>query len=462
MRKFIIILFGLLFCHKISSQNKQVLYGFAELPQTLLLNPGAETNYKFHVGIPGLSGVYASAGSSEINLEDLFYVRNTFEYKLNRALERLEERDFLNVNVQLDILNGGYRYDNKTYLSFGFYQELDLIGYYPKDIAELLLRGNGAFLNRSFSFSQINYKADVMGVLHAGITRNIDKKLTVGGRVKIYSSAANIQSGDNSGTFTTVLGQNNIYRHYLNDVDITLRSSGVLNADNKFTADNLVGGSLLGGNLGLGIDLGFTYHITPQIEVTGSILDLGFISYSKNIRTGTIKGDFDFDGINFQHDSSNRDYWQELGDDFKARVPRKENTDSYFLWRPTKINAAVKYSFGEIRPKECYTDTHKKYYGNAIGAHLFTILRPLGPQLAATAFFEANVSEKLHAKVTYTLDTYSYTNVGDYSYSNIGLGLAGTIGKVNLYGTLDNLLKLADLGTANSMSFQFGANIIFD
>ena len=44
------------------TQNKQILYGFAENPQTLLLNPGAETNYKFHVGIPFLSGLSGDVG----------------------------------------------------------------------------------------------------------------------------------------------------------------------------------------------------------------------------------------------------------------------------------------------------------------------------------------------------------------------------------------------------------------
>ena len=37
-------------------QNKQILYNFGDLPQNLMLNPGAEANYKYHIGIPLLSG----------------------------------------------------------------------------------------------------------------------------------------------------------------------------------------------------------------------------------------------------------------------------------------------------------------------------------------------------------------------------------------------------------------------
>ena len=51
MKKFVIIFVLVLTIH-IFSQNKQVLYDFAGVPQTLLLNPGLETNLKFHVGLP--------------------------------------------------------------------------------------------------------------------------------------------------------------------------------------------------------------------------------------------------------------------------------------------------------------------------------------------------------------------------------------------------------------------------
>jgi len=56
----------------IQTQNKQVLYGFAENPQTLLLNPGAETNYKFHIGIPFLSGMSGDVALKNFKLNDLF------------------------------------------------------------------------------------------------------------------------------------------------------------------------------------------------------------------------------------------------------------------------------------------------------------------------------------------------------------------------------------------------------
>ena len=54
------------------SQNKQVLYGFNEIPQSLLLNPGAQTSNDWYVGVPLLSQVHVNVGMSGISVYDVF------------------------------------------------------------------------------------------------------------------------------------------------------------------------------------------------------------------------------------------------------------------------------------------------------------------------------------------------------------------------------------------------------
>ena len=96
--------------------------------------------------------------------------------------------DHLKINVQIDVLNAGFRVNDKTYISFGFYQELDAIAYWPKDVITLLNEGNAPYLNKSFDLSQLLYKVDFAGILHVGMSRKINQKLTLGGRLKVYSS----------------------------------------------------------------------------------------------------------------------------------------------------------------------------------------------------------------------------------------------------------------------------------
>ncbi|QOD62285.1 hypothetical protein H9I45_07540 [Polaribacter haliotis] len=455
--KNVLLFFSILLSFFANSQNKQVLYDFAELPQTLLLNPAIETNYKFHIGVPLLSGISSEFGVTNFNLSDLFLSDGrTINNKVSEVLNRLTSRDYTKINTQIEVLSGGFRFDDKTYFSFGFYEEIDGIGYFPKDAIRLLNEGNGAYINSNFSASQLLYKVDFSGVLHAGITRKIDEKLTIGGRFKIYSSALNIESTNNSGTFTTNEGNNNIYIHYLDNIDVNFRTSGLVK-DNEYIEDpnEYLKNTFLGGNLGLGFDFGFSYNITPQLQLSGSLLDIGFVTHKKNIKNTLAKGNFIFEGVDFEFDSSNpRNYWEEINDRFIEELPTQENNDSYTSWRPAKLNAAIKYSFGEKRSKYCYDNTYKDFYTDAIGAQLYSVFRPLSQQFALTGFYQKSFNKNLHAKVTYTID--------DYSAYNVGFGLSAQIWKINFYGIFDNIIQYKNLSSANNISFQLGFNLIFN
>ncbi|MGY0408177.1 MAG: DUF5723 family protein, partial [Polaribacter sp.] len=416
------------------SQNKQVLYDFAELPQTLLLNPGAETNYKYHIGVPFLSGISMELGTKGFVLSDIFSVnKKSINQKIAAFLKKTSVRDHAKIDSQIEILSGGFRYDAKTYFSFGFYEKLSGIAYNPKDILNLLDQGNTAFINKSFYASQLLYKLDALGVLHAGITRKISDKLTIGGRFKIYSSAINAESTNNTGSFTTNKGNNTMYVHYLRDININIKTAGFIK-NNKYIDDSrtLVKNTFLGGNLGIGLDFGVTYHISKQLKFTGSILDVGFIHYKKNIKNTKVKGDFVYEGIPIVFNTT-KNSWQELTNSLKEQLPSENNKDSYVSWRPTKINAGLKYSFGKKRSKYCYDHTYKDFYTNAIGVQLFSIFRPLSQQFALTGFYEKSFSNKFHAKITYTVD--------DYSFSNIGFGVSTQLWNVNFYGIVDNLAQ---------------------
>jgi hypothetical protein len=438
--RIIVLIFTFLIGLNSFAQNKQVLYDFAGLPQTLLLNPGLETDYKFHIGLPLLSGFSSEIKSTGFSLSEIFSVNNnTINDKISAVLNKIDANDYLKVNTQIEVFSAGFRFDKKTYVSFGFYQELDAIGYAPVDALTLINEGNTSYLNKSFSISEMIFKLDVLGVIHVGISRKVSDKLTLGGRFKVYSSVLNLETTNNSGTFTTRLGNNNMYTHYLDNVNLNVRTS--------------IENSLLGGNLGAGIDLGFTYHVTPQLQFSGSLIDFGFVQHTKNIKNNLIEGSFTFEGIEFEFDS-NRNYWGELDAALKEQLPIVNNEDSYTSWRPSKVNAAIKYSFGEKRSKYCYDNILKDFYTNAFGAQLYSVFRPLRQQFALTSFYEKSFSNKLQAKITYTID--------DYSYYNIGVGVSAKIWKINFYGILDNLTKLSDISSANNVSLQFGFNLLFN
>ena len=108
MKKVVLILVLVLSVNAFS-QNKQVLYDFADLPQTLLLNPGLETNLKFHIGLPLISGFSTEIGSTGFSVADIFADDGRdINEKIASLLENVDSKDYLKLNTQIEVFSAGY------------------------------------------------------------------------------------------------------------------------------------------------------------------------------------------------------------------------------------------------------------------------------------------------------------------------------------------------------------------
>lgn len=466
MNKFC-LLFALMTCYAFS-QNKQVLFGFNEIPQSMLLNPGAKIENDWFVGVPLLSQIHTNVGMSGISVYDVFADDGRdFNTKLRNAIYNMDSNDHFAFNQQLEIFSGGFAFgkssETNQYLSFGLYQETDVFVYFPSDYAILAYEGNQNNINRNFDLSHLNVSGEILSVFHIGYNKKLNKKITVGARGKIYSSIINFNSVKNSGTFVTVPGNENFYRHIFN-LDLELQTSGaasLLNDENADFSDDineLKSRVLFGGNMGLGFDIGFTYQPKDQWKMEASLQDIGFISHSKDIENYKLDGTYELEGINpvfseTEDGETVEEYWDKIADEFNDLFTLDTTTTKYSTWRPIKFNAALTYSFGEKVSKDCNCLQSDSEYLNAVGAHLFSVNRPKLPQLALTAFYYRRLLDQLRLKATYTVNSYSFTN--------FGLGMSAHLGPVNFYVMVDNLLEFQNLAQAQSVSLQLGFNYIF-
>jgi hypothetical protein len=260
------LLFILLVAVNSSAQNKQILYNFTAIPETLMTNPGADVKYKWFVGVPLLSGVSANVGSSGFTAYDLFAKDGVdFNTKLQRMLLSGSSNDKVYVNQQLEIFNVGFKIndDPNSYVSFGMYQELNLLSFLPTDLANLAINGNKDYIGKVFELNELNVNADLLTVFHFGYHKQVNEKFILGGRAKIYSGIFNVNSTSNEGYFYTIPSNNSIYEQVIN-ADITINSSGIDKyTKNRYSGDiksdiksDIINRSFLGGNLGLGFDLG--------------------------------------------------------------------------------------------------------------------------------------------------------------------------------------------------------------
>ena len=470
-RNLSIIVFTVLLCNFLEGQNKQILYDFNEIPQSLMVNPGVESDFNWYTGIPMISGISGYAGSNGVSVNDIFAedgldisdkVRDRMVYGMGR-------RDEFSGNVQLELVNIGFRSGNPNlFYSGGAYLELDNITYWPRDYARLIFDGNADQLNRRFDLGDLKTRGSLVAVYHFGVNKKVNKNLTVGARGKLYSGIVDYNSTRNSGYLVNTEGQNNILNTTLN-ADLRWRTSGFGQlddaSDNGTTGNTIMKRALFGGDLGLGMDLGFSYRLNDQTVFTASVLDLGFIYHSGDTYNYSLSGTASSEGIQInvlrELSNLNRDYWQDLVDEIEELVPFEESNSAYLTFRPTKVNASLRYDFGKPTGSsedcDCTIQASggnepRMAYRNSVGGHLFLINRPRGPQAAITGFYMRRFGNVLALKATYTADKFSYTN--------LGFGFNLRAGPINLYAMADNLLSYQNIAASNYASFQLGLNII--
>ncbi|KAA1245700.1 DUF5723 family protein [Aquimarina sp. RZ0] len=452
--------------YSLCAQNKETLYDFTDVPQSLLLNPGAEVNFNYHTGVPFLSQIHVNAGLKGGSLYDVFGDdgRNIND-KIENTLNTLTNNDYLTLTQQLELINFGWRskFNRNLYYSGGLYQELDLIVYFPKDFAVLAYQGNQDFINQPFRFSSVSATAEMLTVFHFGYNKKVNKKLTFGARAKLYSSIFNFRTTKNRGTFTTIETPqgNNIYRHVLSNINVSAQTAGYaslrdiesedMNDGAKQVLNKFLGRAFLGGNLGLGMDVGFSYKLEDQWTVTGSMTDLGMIFYTKDVESYQARGSYVFEGFETPITEGNG---QDILDELETAIPRDTINSSYVALRPLKLNGSIKYSFNRYDDGSCncFLEGEDPPYLDAFGLQLFTQFRPRRPQYAASLFYYKRLSNLFRAKLTYTLD--------DYSYKNVGFLLSTHINKINFYISGNNILEYSNLAKARGISVQLGFNVI--
>jgi len=381
----------------------------------------------------------------------------SFDYKLKSVINQMSENDIFLVNQKSDIFSMGYQLDSGDYLSFGIYQEFDFFSNFPKEIATLFFEGTSN-IGKRYEINNFKMQAELLGVYHIGLQKKIDRDLNIGGRLKLYSAGFNVKSTKNYGYAYTDIGTDGLYRHGFSNVKSEVQTSGLIDVDNETinTAKFLEQMFITGGK-GLGLDFGVTYDINEELNISSSLTDLGFL-YNFNTHNYQMHGEFKTEGINLLFNPNEPlDYWEELDAEFDENLKIEVIEESYISWRPVMLATALRYSFGTNRGGECnyFAETHRRSSSESwAGALLRVQKRPGTALLGGSVYYERNYNEKFQARVTYTADTFNYTN--------IGLATSLQIGNFNIFGGVNDIIGLTQLEKANAASVQIGMHILVE
>ena len=272
------------------------------------LNP-ALTPGRGYINLPIIGSFNASVNSSSLGYQDVLDIIDNGEdgnyFMSSDFIGRLEDVNSLNVNLSTDILSAGW-YKGKNFWSFNIGLRNDIGASIPKSMFEFLRNMDGLDVNDWKRLSKINEQIGKQSLeinsyaeVGIGFARNINNRLTVGGRVKallgignhklsinditVKSNVAGYEGVDWSNPTSEQLA--NLKGNATINVDATLENSSKmieLSQNDEGYIDDIELGSFGFAGYGAAIDLGVAYKLLDKLTVSASVLDLGFMTWEKN------------------------------------------------------------------------------------------------------------------------------------------------------------------------------------
>ena len=285
------------------------------------LNP-ALTPTKGYFNLPVIGAVNATVGSTSLGYQDIIDIIDDGDdfYTKPDFMNRLKDNNKLNVNFSTEILSAGW-YKGKNFWSFNIGLRTDIGANLTKNMFTFLnemetVEENWRNSNYDISGQQLNINAYTE--IGLGLSRQINSRLTVGARVKALLGIGNMELKLNRVAMSANLPSDQQINQwssesYWNSMTPSQAAQAAQQLKDKFNnyhANLTVGAELKSsfkglelqeeegkdyvtdfdfdsGKLGIagygfGIDLGASYKILDNLTVSASVLDLGFISWSKS------------------------------------------------------------------------------------------------------------------------------------------------------------------------------------
>ena len=281
------------------------------------LNP-ALTPTKGYFNLPVIGAVNATVGSTSLGYQDIIDIIDDGDdfYTKPDFMNRLKDNNKLNVNFSTEILSAGW-YKGKNFWSFNIGLRTDIGANLTKNMFTFLnemetVEENWRNSNYDISGQQLNINAYTE--IGLGLSRQINSRLTVGARVKALLGIGNMELKLNRVAMSANLPSDQQINQwssesYWNSMTPS-QAAQAAQEFNNYHANLTVGAELKSsfkglelqeeegkdyvtdfdfdsGKLGIagygfGIDLGASYKILDNLTVSASVLDLGFISWSKS------------------------------------------------------------------------------------------------------------------------------------------------------------------------------------
>jgi hypothetical protein len=428
------------------AQEPNILYTLGNTPQSNLLNPARVTDQaKVAIQLPLISGFGFSLNnsfpmSSFIGIHD-----TTLTLDFNKLQSKIGFASHFTQQINLPLLGLQLRLGKNMFTASVTEKQLFRLSF-DRNLAQLINEGNEAFINQPFTthFDMIFFHYREYSL---GYGCRIDKRWSVGARAKLLTGFSTVDVRKMNIGLTT--GQNFEY--------LTLSAQGEYNMSLPFNVEkndeeqipfDVVGYFTNTSNPGMAFDLGASFRIMPELEVSASIIDLGFIRWKDNVTNISHDGSFRWQGLNLNSFIStpepvdgenvpNPNPINELTDSISKLTDLQYASNPFTTGLPTKIFLAGEYAF---HPVISVSLVDRLFIYDTQVANSFTLSgnMKLGQIWALSA---------------------GYSVIGR-SFNNLSIGTSLKLGPFELWAATNNILALQIRETSN-FNLIFGINLMF-
>ncbi|MBN1927730.1 MAG: hypothetical protein JW798_17990 [Prolixibacteraceae bacterium] len=449
MRKLLKYCAQLFFIFSTFSSNGQysnIVYTLGNTPQANLLNPSRITdNSVVTVHLPLLSGIDFRLNNSFSMDNFLTIDEKTLIINFDQLYSQISFENYFTEQISLPLIGLQIRLHN-NFFSASITEKQLFRWNFDRNLIKLINEGNEAFIDVPFSthfdFNFAHYREYALGY-----ARNFDGLFTVGAKFKLLTGFSTVDVEKMNLGLTT--GRNFEYLTLSVEGDYNLCLPVNINPDNENSSDLSIDNYLTNfNNLGMAIDLGASVNLLPDLEISASVIDLGFIHWKDNVTNISHEGSFRWQGLDLNsfistpepiegEDVPNPNPINELMDSIYKLIDFQYASNPFTTGTPTRIFIAGEYS-------------------------IFPVLSvSLTDQIM---IFDKQVSNSLTFAGNLTLGKMWSLSAGysiiDRSYNNLSLATSLKLGPFEMWAATNNILALKIQETSN-FNLMFGLNLMF-
>jgi hypothetical protein len=336
------------------------LYFMEYLPYQSFMNPAMQPRCTTYVELPAISTISAYGNTGGLSLNDFLYVKDgklvTFLHpefgNKDAVYSKIMRSPGVDMEVDVSLFGFGFRLKEKGYLHINASLRTDVSAGLPKEIITLGMNGTPDTVNVNSYRVDVPVSVNAYLDLNGGYSRQINEKWTVGGRLHLLYGLANARLKSSDLTLNLSQQQWNISGGFRGNMSIpglrfeTDENGKIIGYNTSSSIEEFF--KSLSYSIGASVDLGAVFKPIPELKISLSVKDLGFMYWKTNAMHLDGRFDYSFDGIDLSTSQNPEAEEPENDENTFDKVGTISATEGgYTTLMNGKIYAGVEYSFLE-------------------------------------------------------------------------------------------------------------------